>query len=87
MAKYRTAPPFFHPNFFFTKMTQNGLKWILNTTLKIVTFFFLENFPYKLANFLFLCTSLQRLPKIDRFIHTSNNIRRFAPHQSKYNLS
>ena len=22
---------------FFTKMTQNGLKWILNTTLKIVT--------------------------------------------------
>ena len=32
------TPPHFHPNFFLTKMTQNGLKWILNTTLKIVTF-------------------------------------------------
>ena len=31
-------PPFFSPEIFFTKMTQNGLKWILNTTLKIVTF-------------------------------------------------
>ena len=27
-------PPFFSPKIFFTKMTQNGLKWILNTTLK-----------------------------------------------------
>ena len=36
MAKYET-PTFFSPEIFFTKMTQNGLKWILNTTLKIVT--------------------------------------------------
>ena len=27
------VPPFFQPNFFL-KMTQNGLKWILNTTFK-----------------------------------------------------
>ena len=33
MAKYGT-PPLFSPKIFFTKMTQNGLKWILNTTLK-----------------------------------------------------
>ena len=51
MAKY-WDPPHFHPKFFLTKMTQNGLKWILNTTLKIVTFvkiffiFFNEGFPY-----------------------------------------
>ena len=38
MAKYETPPPFFSPEIFFTKMTQNGLKWILNTTLKNVTF-------------------------------------------------
>ena len=31
-------PPHFSPNFFFPKMTQNGLKWILNTTLVNVTF-------------------------------------------------
>ena len=31
-------PPHFHPKFFLTKLTQNGLKWILNTTLKSVTF-------------------------------------------------
>ena len=37
MAKYGT-PPLFHLKFFFTKMTQNGLKWILSTTLKSVTF-------------------------------------------------
>ena len=37
MAKY-LDPPHFHPKFYLTKMTQNGLKWILNTTLKIVTF-------------------------------------------------
>ena len=32
MAKYRFPP--FSPKNIFTKMTQNGLKWILNTTLK-----------------------------------------------------
>ena len=37
MAKY-WDPPHFHPKFFLTKMTQNGLKWILNTTLKNVKF-------------------------------------------------
>ena len=37
MAKYGT-PPFFSPKIFFTKMTQNGLKWILNTTLKSMKF-------------------------------------------------
>ena len=37
MAKYGT-PPFFSPKIFFTKMTQNGLKWILNTTLKSMEF-------------------------------------------------
>ena len=31
-------PPIFSPENFFTKLTQNGLKWILNTTLKNVTF-------------------------------------------------
>ena len=31
-------PPVFSPEIFFTKMTQNGLKWILNTTFKNVTF-------------------------------------------------
>ena len=30
------TPPFFSPKFFFTKMTQNGLKWILNITFKTV---------------------------------------------------
>ena len=33
-------PPLFSPKFFFTKMTQNGLKWILNITLKTVKFFY-----------------------------------------------
>ena len=37
MAKYGT-PPLFSPKIFFTKMTQNGLKWILNTTLKSMEF-------------------------------------------------
>ena len=37
MAKYGT-PPLFSPKIFFTKMTQNGLKWILNTTLKSMKF-------------------------------------------------
>ena len=37
MAKYGT-PPFFSPKIFFNKMTQNGLKWILNTTLKSMQF-------------------------------------------------
>ena len=32
------VPPHFSPKFFFSKMTQNGLKWILNTTLVNVTF-------------------------------------------------
>ena len=32
------VPPHFSPKFFFSKMTQNGLKWILNTTCKNVTF-------------------------------------------------
>ena len=31
-------PPIFSPENFFTKMTQNDLKWILNTTFKNVTF-------------------------------------------------
>ena len=29
--------PLFSPENFFTKMPQNGMKWILNTTLKDVT--------------------------------------------------
>ena len=37
MTKYGT-PPIFSPENFFTKMTQNGLKWILNTTFGNVTF-------------------------------------------------
>ena len=37
LTKYLDPHPFF-TQFFFTKMTQNGLKWILNTTLKNVTF-------------------------------------------------
>ena len=37
MAKYGT-PPFFHLKFFLPKLLR--MKWILNTTLKIVTFFF-----------------------------------------------
>ena len=32
------TPPIFPPEIFFTKITQNGLKWILNTTFKNVTF-------------------------------------------------
>ena len=32
------VPPHFSPKNFFSKMTQNGLKWILNTTLVNVTF-------------------------------------------------
>ena len=44
MAKYWDPPPYFHPKFCLTKMTQNGLKWILNTTF----FFFNEGFPYLL---------------------------------------
>ena len=54
-------PPLFSPKIFFTKMTQNGLKWILNTTSKSMEFcrsdppprlgkfhtffFFFEGFP------------------------------------------
>ena len=38
-------PPFFSPKF-FTKMTQNGLRWILNITLKTVNFFIFEGFPF-----------------------------------------
>ena len=37
MAKYG-GTPHFSPKIFFCKMTQNGLKWILNTTLENVTF-------------------------------------------------
>ena len=37
MAKYWGTPPFF-TQIFFSKMTQNGLKWILNTTCKNMTF-------------------------------------------------
>ena len=37
MTKYWT-PPHFHPKNFFAKMTQNGLKWILNTTSKSMEF-------------------------------------------------
>ena len=37
MTKYGT-PPIFSPENFFTKATQNGLKWTLNTTFENVTF-------------------------------------------------
>ena len=37
MAKYWDPPPIFYQQM-FTKMTQNGLEWILNTTLKSVIF-------------------------------------------------
>ena len=48
MTKYWYPPLFFTQNF-FTKMTQNGLKWILNITFKTVKFFFFnEGFPYPL---------------------------------------
>ena len=40
-----TGPPVFSPNIFFTKMTQNGLKWILNITFKTVTFFLFDPNP------------------------------------------
>ena len=36
---------FFSPKYFFTMMTQNGLKWILNITLKTVKFFIFEPPP------------------------------------------
>ena len=39
MTKYWT-PPLFSPKFFFTKMTQNGLKWILNISRGKKTLFF-----------------------------------------------
>ena len=47
------GPPIFSPEIFFNKMTQNGLKWILNTTSKSMEFcrsdpphtFFFEGFP------------------------------------------
>ena len=38
MTKY-WYPPLFFTQIFFTKMTQNGLKWILNITFKTVKFF------------------------------------------------
>ena len=50
MAKY-WDPPHFHPKFFLTKMTQNGLKWILNTTLKIVTFCWRDPLPPPIITF------------------------------------
>ena len=31
-------PPHFHPKISLSKMTQNSLKWILNTTFKKLTF-------------------------------------------------
>ena len=37
--KCQTLPPLFSPKLFFTKITQNGLKWILNITLKTVNFY------------------------------------------------
>ena len=44
MTKY-WDPPFFSPKIFFTKMTQNGLKWILNITFKTVKFFGFDHPP------------------------------------------
>ena len=44
MTKY-WDPPLFSPKFFFTKMAQNGLKWILNMTLKTVKFFIFLRLP------------------------------------------
>ena len=41
MTKYGT-PSIFTPENFFTKMTQNGLNWILNTTFGNVTHLFFE---------------------------------------------
>ena len=50
MAKY-WDPPIFSPEIFFTKMTQNSLKWILNTTLKILTF--VGRTPQQMLQFFF----------------------------------
>ena len=44
MTKYWYPPLFFTQNF-FTKMTQNGLKWILNITFKTVKFFWFDPPP------------------------------------------
>ena len=44
MTKY-WDPPLFSPKFYFTKMTQNGLKWILNITFKTMKFFLVDNLP------------------------------------------
>ena len=46
MAKYGTSL-IFSPEIFFTKMTQNGLKWILNTTFENVTFCWQESIENK----------------------------------------
>ena len=43
MAKYWGTPPFF-TQFFFIKMTQNGLKWTLNKTSKMQHFEKIFNF-------------------------------------------
>ena len=57
MTKYGT-PPIFSPEIFFTKMTQNGLKWILNTTFKNVTFCRRGNVTF-VTIFFFLKASLR----------------------------
>ena len=64
MTKYWTPPTFFTQNF-FTKITQNGLKWILNITLKTVKFFlFLTPPPLTVKNFtVFLNIFFEGFPK------------------------
>ena len=46
MTKYWDPPPF-SPKIFFSKMTQNGMKWILNITLKTVKFFIFDPPPQR----------------------------------------
>ena len=44
-------PPNFHPKISVSQKTQNSLKWILNTTLKKITFLiFLTPPPPKMTN-------------------------------------
>ena len=75
MAKYWGTPPFF-TQIFVSKMTQSGLKWILNTTCKNMTFWRPDPLPqYDIChNFFFLKASL-RIGKLQQkmFIYNNSN--------------
>ncbi len=56
MAKYGGTPTHFHPKISLSKMTQNSLKWILNTTFKKLTFFLNPSLVSNFSKAFYYCT-------------------------------